>query len=143
MQHGAHRNDSGEPDVCANDLIYPAYGEDGGNGKWMPTIYLEKGKSIAVEYQLSPNNANKNLPLWQTSYTGVDAMKDALDLPADVDKSTVTPFTDVVSGSYYENAVLWAVENGITRGTEDGTTFSPELVCDRAQIVTFIYRCMK
>ena len=49
------------------------------------------------------------------------------------------PFKDVVKGSYYETAVLWVVENGITKGTSD-TTFSPDVTCSRAQIVTFLWR---
>ncbi len=49
------------------------------------------------------------------------------------------PFTDVASGAYYYDAVLWAVEQGITLGTS-GTTFSPDSTCTRAQIVTFLYR---
>ena len=49
------------------------------------------------------------------------------------------PFTDVPVGSYYYNAVLWAVENGITEGTSD-TMFSPDATCSRAQIVTFLWR---
>ena len=49
------------------------------------------------------------------------------------------PFTDVPGGVYYTEAVLWAVENGITRGITD-TTFSPTQGCTRAQIVTFLYR---
>ena len=49
------------------------------------------------------------------------------------------PFTDVVPGSYYYDAVLWAVENGITRGTSD-TAFSPDRTCTRAQIITFLWR---
>lgn len=58
-------------------------------------------------------------------------------------KSTEMSFTDVVEGSYYETAVLWAVENGITLGTNaEGTMFSPDAVCSRAQIVTFLYRCL-
>ena len=51
------------------------------------------------------------------------------------------PFTDVEPGSYYENAVLWAVEKGITNGTSD-TAFSPELLCTRAQDVTFLRRAL-
>ena len=54
-------------------------------------------------------------------------------------KSAVMPFTDVKAGSYYYDAVLWAVENGITEGTSD-TTFSPDATCSRAQIVTFLWR---
>ena len=54
-------------------------------------------------------------------------------------KSAAMPFTDVPAGSYFEKAVLWAVENGITKGTSD-TTFSPDASCTRAQIVTFRWR---
>lgn len=54
-------------------------------------------------------------------------------------KSAAMPFTDVPEGSYFEKAVLWAVENGITKGTSD-TTFSPDASCTRAQIVTFLWR---
>ena len=52
------------------------------------------------------------------------------------------PFTDVPVGSYYYDAVLWAVENGITKGTSD-TTFSPNATCSRAQIVAFLWRSQK
>ena len=52
------------------------------------------------------------------------------------------PFTDVPVGSYYYDAVLWAVENGITKGTSD-TTFSPNATCSRAQIVAFLWRSEK
>ena len=52
------------------------------------------------------------------------------------------PFTDVPVGSYYYDAVLWVVENGITKGTSD-TTFSPNMICTRAQIVTFLWRSEK
>ena len=54
-------------------------------------------------------------------------------------KSSAMPFTDVKAGSYYYDAVLWAVEQGITAGTS-ATTFAPDLNCSRAQIVTFLYR---
>ena len=57
-------------------------------------------------------------------------------------KSAVMPFTDVKAGSYYYDAVLWAVENGITKGTSD-TMFSPDATCTRAQIVTFLWRSQK
>ena len=52
------------------------------------------------------------------------------------------PFADVPVGSYYYDAVLWAVENGITKGTSD-TTFSPNMTCSRAQIVAFLWRSEK
>lgn len=57
-------------------------------------------------------------------------------------KSSAMPFADVKAGSYYETAVLWAVENGITKGTSD-TMFSPDATCTRAQIVTFLWRSQK
>lgn len=55
-------------------------------------------------------------------------------------KSTVN-FADVPADSYYAKAVAWAVENGITLGTGDGT-FSPNATCTRAQSVTFLYRAL-
>ncbi len=57
-------------------------------------------------------------------------------------KTSTMPFTDVPVGSYYYDAVLWAVENGITKGTSD-TTFSPNMTCSRAQIVAFLWRSEK
>ncbi len=53
--------------------------------------------------------------------------------------STANPFTDVKSDAYYHDAVLWAVEKGITKGTS-ADKFSPDSTCTRAQIVTFLYR---
>ncbi len=49
------------------------------------------------------------------------------------------PFVDVKAGTFCYDAVLWAVENGITTGTT-ATTFAPNLACTRAQVVTFLYR---
>ena len=51
----------------------------------------------------------------------------------------VNPFVDVSGGAYYEDAVLWAVREGITSGTT-ATTFSPGASCTRAQMVTFLWR---
>ena len=53
--------------------------------------------------------------------------------------SSENPFRDVAAGTWYTDAVLWAVENGITNGlTAD--TFGPTEVCNRAQVVTFLWR---
>ena len=57
----------------------------------------------------------------------------------EVSFAKVKVFVDVPAGSYYEDAVDWAVENGITQGTDD-THFSPDDVCTRAQMVTFLWR---
>ncbi len=53
--------------------------------------------------------------------------------------ATTNPFADVPADAYYTDAVLWAVENGITAGLTE-TTFGPEETCTRAQIVTFLWR---
>ena len=54
--------------------------------------------------------------------------------------TTITsPFTDVPDGKYYTKAALWAAEKGITCGTS-ATTFTPNRICTRAEVVTFLYR---
>lgn len=50
-----------------------------------------------------------------------------------------TGFADVVPGSYYEQAVDWAVDEAITNGTS-ATNFSPNATCTRGQVITFLYR---
>jgi hypothetical protein len=54
-------------------------------------------------------------------------------------KSTSNPFTDVKEGSFYYKAVLWAVENDVTKGMST-TTFAPGEGCTRAHVVTFLWR---
>ena len=54
-------------------------------------------------------------------------------------KSDVNPFSDVAEGTYYYDAVLWAVENGITNGISTDA-FAPNATCTRGQIVTFLWR---
>ena len=56
--------------------------------------------------------------------------------------SSMNPFNDVSSGEYFYDAVLWAVEKEITKGTS-ASTFSPTLSCTRAEIVTFLFRGSK
>ena len=54
-------------------------------------------------------------------------------------KTAVNPFEDVTAGKYYEKAVLWAVEKGITNGL-DAAHFGPDAECTRGQVVTFLWR---
>lgn len=54
-------------------------------------------------------------------------------------EQVTNPFTDVFEGDYYYDAVLWAVEQGVTNGTS-ATTFSPNVTVTRAQMVTFLWR---
>lgn len=52
-----------------------------------------------------------------------------------------SPFADVKAGKYYEKAVLWALENDVTKGV-NATSFVPEKTCTRAEVVTFLSRAM-
>ena len=54
---------------------------------------------------------------------------------------TDCPFVDTKPGKYYYNAMLWALENGVTSGT-DATHFSPNQTCTRGQVVTFLYNTL-
>ena len=55
--------------------------------------------------------------------------------------SIANPFADVKEGEYYYDSVMWAVKENVTSGTS-ATTFSPEDVCTRGQMVTFLYRLL-
>lgn len=59
---------------------------------------------------------------------------------ADSPEAAAASFTDVAADADYAAAVNWAVAQGVTLGTGDGSTFSPDTVCQRGQIVTFLYR---
>ncbi len=61
--------------------------------------------------------------------------------PADETIETKNPFTDVGKNDYFYDAVQWSVEKNITSGTTS-TTFSPSMICTRAQMVTFMWRAM-
>ena len=52
------------------------------------------------------------------------------------------PFQDVSADAFYTDAVLWAVQTGVAKGTS-ASPFSPDAACTRGQIVTFLYRAMK
>ena len=56
-----------------------------------------------------------------------------------IETAPVNPFTDVSRSAYYYDAVLWAVEHGVTNGTT-ATAFSPDVTVTRAQMVTFLWR---
>ena len=57
-------------------------------------------------------------------------------------KGDKNPFVDVSADAYYYKAVLWAVEEGIAKGTTE-TTFRPDQTCTRGQIMTFLWRYME
>ena len=74
----------------------------------------------------------------------IEFLWNAVGKPAATIKSV--PFTDVPeSGSddyWYEDSLLWAYEAGIVAGTNDGSTFSPDQVCTRAEMISFIARLL-
>lgn len=72
--------------------------------------------------------------------TGVTLTKDTTVYAKWTEKSA-NPFTDVSDSAYYHDAVLWAAKKNITSGTSDNA-FSPDVICTRAQMVTFLWRAM-
>ena len=66
----------------------------------------------------------------------VPVIPDEPDVP---DVPDIPRFSDVMSDSYYYDAVIWAEQTGITRGTGEGI-FSPDMICTRAQVVTMLWR---
>ena len=143
---------------------------DKGGGKYtftMPTsnvtvtaIFMEDNTMLNFFVDVKASDYYYDAVLW-AAQNGITAGTDAVHFTPDgvcsraqavtflwraagspVPKSASMPFTDVLKGSYYETAVLWAVENGITKGTSN-TTFSPNATCSRAQIVSFLWRSQK
>ncbi len=110
-------------DVSESDYYYEAV-------KWAVELGITKGTSDTT---FSPNasctRAQMVTFLWRAA-----GSPEA--------KSTTCVFTDVDKDAYYYEALLWAVENGITNGTSD-TAFSPDADCNRGQMATFLYRSAK
>ena len=109
------------------DVPEDAYYEDAVS--WAVTNKITNGTSTNT---FSPNN---NVTRGQA----VTFLWRAMGMPSP--KSIVNSFTDVKSSDYFYKAVLWAVEQGITKGT-GSSTFSPEGNVTRGQMVTFLYRTM-
>lgn len=117
------------------------------------TIYAEKDSDIfslrpASQLKMVVNAAGEKntdgtkVILW--THENLDAPNHAefRFIPTDAPTSQPTakhPFTDIKAGSYYENAVVWALDKNITSGTS-ATTFSPYAACTRGQVVTFLWR---
>ena len=106
-----------------------------------PGSYYEKAVAWAVENGITKGTSDTAFSPDAPCYRGqiVTFLWRSQESPA---AGTATPFTDVKPGDYYADAVLWAVAKGVTHGTTD-TTFSPGSGCTRAQIVTFLWRCMR
>jgi hypothetical protein len=97
------------------------------NDYYYKAVVWAASKGI-IDDSFSPNNPC-------TRATAVTYMYNNAGKPS---VETGSKFSDI-SGASYENAVYWALENGVTSGTSD-TTFSPDDTCTRAQIMTFLYK---
>lgn len=102
-----------------------------GGANWYEKAQLwskDKGISDGTEPNAAINRAQMVTMLWRT-----------MGQPTATDKVS---FADVPAGSYYAQAVAWAVESGITAGVGGGR-FDPSATCTRAQIAAFLARSMK
>ena len=105
-----------------------------------PNLYtVKEGHKLAlVIYTYEQGKArytqNYQITLENSSVNAVIPVNEKAEEPV-----VKNPFTDVAEGSYCYDAVLWAVENGITKGLTE-TTFGPKENCSRGQIVTMLYR---
>ena len=90
---------------------------------------ITKGTS---DTQFSPNNACTRAEVVTFLWRAAGSPEPTI---------TEHPFTDVKAGTYYYKAMLWAVEQGVTKGTSD-STFSPYRPCSRGEVVTFLWRAM-
>ena len=102
-----------------------------GGNTWYEKAQLwskDKGISDGTEPNAAINRAQMVTMLWRT-----------MGQPTATDKVS---FADVPAGSYYAQAVAWAVESGITAGVGGGR-FDPSATCTRAQIAAFLARSMK
>ena len=107
---------------------------------WDQTFTITPDKGYAVAKVLVDGKSVGSVK----SYTFKNVTKDHT-IEAIFMKSNGNPatgvFVDVAEGSYYEEAVDWAVEKGITNGTGNNY-FTPDGICTRGQIVTFLWRAM-
>ena len=107
----------------------------------LDSLEVQQGDIVYLTYyQTYPEEGR----YWYSSicYMVDDELADSLVKTIDAEKAAAnaSPFTDIAPDAYYYDAVLWAVEKGITTGTGDGTTFSPLDTCTRSQVVTFLWR---
>ena len=110
---------------------------------------VAKKGSVKCFVKFTLNNETDTLKVYNTLRV-IDHDLDNDEVTADDNKTTDdnnttevknVSFTDVADDAYYANPVKWAVEKNITQGTS-ATTFSPDLTCTRAQILTFLWRAV-
>jgi hypothetical protein len=123
---------SAEKDETVTLTVTPADGYE------LDTITASDANSTALE--LTENSDGTYTFTMPESDVNVSAtFKAKAEEPEEPETPSEKKFTDVPEGAYYYDPVYWAVENGITAGTSD-TTFTPDGICTRAEVVTFLYR---
>lgn len=111
------------------------YFENTGLFQMLDTV---KGTSITIG-GLEPNSTHSYI-VQPISYVEIaDNVSPEYAVKVTCGSGNDSSFTDVPATAYYADAVKWAVKNGVTSGTS-ATTFSPQNVCSRAQLVTFLWR---
>ena len=107
------------------------------------TLTVDPDKGYVLDTLTVLDGKGKEIKLTEKNGTYTFTMpagKVTVEAMFEAEQSTgKNPFIDVPAGSYYEDAVIWAVDKGITTGTGNGR-FSPDAPCTRAQIVTFLWR---
>lgn len=103
---------------------------------WNQLFYIVKSYNIEKISLSSPTPTGKTITdiLHERGIS-----TDGTSMPSTPVSSTVGGFVDVKESDYFADAVLWAAEKNITSGTS-ATTFSPGTTCNRAQILTFLWR---
>ena len=107
------------------------------------TVMPDKGYTLETLTVTDKNGKEVKLTEKNGKYTfTMPASKVEINATFMDDNAMLNYFVDVKANDYFYDAVLWAVENGITAGTSD-TTFSPDMNCSRAQIASLIWRFEK
>lgn len=144
-------------------IIHPTYTKEGRSQRSCELCSLTEEQSIPVSIPVNPfidvaaDAYYYDAVLWAARNQITSGRTDTTFVPNDPckrsevvtflwrtftkqeDSNGLNPFTDVSKDAFYYNSVLWAAKNNITEGTSQ-TTFSPEVPCTRAQVVTFLWR---
>lgn len=106
-------------------------------------VYASKFSTYAVSYQEVTSSSGGGSTSYSVTVNSSESgtVDRNVTVSATFAKQSGNRFLDVADHAYYHDAVLWAVENGVTSGTS-ATTFSPNMTCTRAQTVTFLWRAM-
>ena len=107
------------------------------------TLTVDPDKGYVLDTLTVLDGKDKELKLTEKNGKYTFTMPDSKVTVAATFKASAptgkNPFIDVPAGSYYEDAVIWAVDKGITTGMS-AAAFDPNGSCTRAQIVTFLWR---